>query len=320
MNGHAEHGNSETHAQILRALELVHDPRSSNELRQNASRYLEEIRSNEEAPSHGFGLALSKEQPPIVRHYGLSLLEYAVRHRWSDLNAEQSKLLREWVVGLSQNTTDGDPPYITNKVAEMWVEIAKRSWGLGWMNMDELLVGLWAGSLSQKILVLKILETLSDEVFGSDDVTAALRGNELNKACVEIFTPANVLTEQFPKRETTVDHRFGSEGWLTRIADLLEWCTRDGKIDADQQVCTVRALVTFKSVISWVIPRALVATHSVYRICACLAASSMPVQLVFIYLRTQFWDEKPTDYGRLLSILYTPYSTAPAFLKMISGT
>ena len=280
MNGSNEHGKPEIHSQILRALEVVHDPRSSNSLRQDASRYLEEIRSNAEAPYHGFGLASSKEQPTIVRHYGLSLLEYAVRHRWSDYTTEQSKALRNWVITLSQNTTEGDPSYITNKVAEIWVEIAKRSWGLEWMDMDELLVSLWNGPLVHKTLVLSILEMLSDEVFGNDDTTAALRGSELNRACVEIFTPANVLIEHFPKREITLDTRYGPEGWLSRLADLLESCTRDGKIDANQQICAVKCLTTFKSIISWVILKALVTTQSVHRICACLAASNLPVQLV----------------------------------------
>jgi len=285
MNGHAEHGKPEIHTQILRALEIVHDPRSSNTLRQDASRYLEEIRSDEEAPYHGFGLASSKDQPAIVRHYGLSLLEYAVRHRWSEYTTEQSKALRDWVITLSENTADGDPSYITNKVAEIWVEIAKRSWCLDWMDMDELLVHLWGGPLIQKTLVLNILETLSDEVFGNDDVTAALRGSELNRACVEIFTPMNVLIEHFPKREATVNARYGSEGWLSRLADLLEHCTSDGKIDPNQQICAVKTLTTFKSIISWVILRALVTTHSVQRICACLAAANMPVQLVYISQR-----------------------------------
>jgi len=285
MNGHAEHGKPEIHTQILRALEIVHDPRSSKTLRQDTSRYLEEIRSDEEAPYHGFGLASSKDQPAIVRHYGLSLLEYAVRHRWSEYTTEQSKALRDWVITLSENTADGDPSYITNKVAEIWVEIAKRSWCLDWMDMDELLVHLWGGPLIQKTLVLNILETLSDEVFGNDDVTAALRGSELNRACVEIFTPMNVLIEHFPKREATVNARYGSEGWLSRLADLLEHCTSDGKIDPNQQICAVKTLTTFKSIISWVILRALVTTHSVQRICACLAAANMPVQLVYISQR-----------------------------------
>ena len=274
------HENPETHAQLLRALEVVHNPRSANALRQEASRYLEEIRSNDEAPYHGFQLALSKEQPAIVRHYGLSLLEYAVRHRWTSYTTEQGTALREWVVTLSEQTTAGDPSYVANKVAEIWVEIAKRSWGVEWMDMDGILVRLWDGSLTQKSLVLSILETLSDEVFGNDDTTAALRGTELNTACVEIFTPASVLVEHFPKRETPANIRHGSEGWLYRLADLLDQCTRDGSINEEQQICAVKILMTFKSIISWVILRALVETHSVRSICTCLAASNMPVQLV----------------------------------------
>ncbi|KAL6721197.1 karyopherin [Lecanora helva] len=294
MNSHSGDGKAEIHTEILRALEVVHEPKTPNDLRQNASRYLEEIRSNEEAPYHGFGLALSKQQPAIVRHYGLSLLEYAVRHRWSDYTTEQRNALREWVVTLAQHATDGDPLYIANKVAELWVEVAKRSWGLEWFDMDELLVRSWDGPLVQKTLVLNVLETLSEEIFGSDDTTVALRGNELNAACIDIFTPLAVLTEQFPKRETTLDLRFGDRGWLTRMADLLDQCIEGGNVNPDQQLCGVKLLTTFKSIISWVIPRALVTTHSVNRICACLAVSNLPLQLAAVdslytlYNRTRF--------------------------------
>lgn len=278
--GHAEEGKPEIHVQILRALEIIHEPRSSNAHRQDASRYLEEIRSDEQAPLHGFGLASAKDQPAIVRHYGLSLIEYGVCHRWSEYTPEQGQVLRDWVVTLSHSTADSDPPYITNKVAEIWVEIAKRSWGLDWLDMDELLVRLWDGSMLQKALVLIILETLSEEVFGNDDTTAALRGSDLNRACVEIFTPANVLAEEFPSRDTAANVRYGADGWLARMADLLDWCVRDGKIDVNSPAYGVKTLSTFKSVISWVIPRSLVTTHALNRICACLAASSVSLQLV----------------------------------------
>lgn len=279
-DGHAEEGKPEIHIQILRALEIIHEPRSSNAHRQDASRYLEEIRSDEQAPYHGFGLASAKDQPAIVRHYGLSLIEYGVRHRWSEYTPEQGQALRDWVVTLSHSTADSDPSYITNKVAEIWVEIAKRSWGVDWLDMDELLVRLWDGSMLQKALVLNILETLSEEVFGNDDTTAALRGSDLNRACVEIFTPANVLAEEFPARDTAANFRYGTEGWLARMADLLDWCIRDGKVDVNRPAYGVKTLSTFKSVISWVIPRSLVTTHALNRICACLAASSVPLQLV----------------------------------------
>ena len=280
VNGHAAEGKPEIHTQIVRALEIIHEPRSSNAHRQDASRYLEEIRSDEQAPYHGFGLALAKDQPAIVRHYGLSLIEYGVRHRWSEYTPEQSQALRDWVVTLSQGSADSDPPYITNKIAEIWVEIAKRSWGLEWLDMDELLFHLWDGSMVQKALVLIILETLSEEVFGNDDTTAALRGSDLNRACVEIFTPANVLAENFPARDIVANIKCGTDGWLSRMAELLDWCIRDGNIDDSRRACGVKILYTFKSVVSWIIPQSLITTHALHRICACLAASNVPIQLV----------------------------------------
>ena len=280
VNGYVEAHKPEIHIKILQALEIVHEPRSSNDHRQEASRYLEDIRSDEQAPYHGFGLASTKDQPAVVRHYGLSLIEYGVRHRWSEYTPEQSQALRDWVVTLSHSTADSDPPYITNKVAELWVEIAKRSWGLDWLDMDELLVCLWDGSIVQKTLVLIILETLSEEIFGSEDTTAALRGSDLNRACVEIFTPADVLAKLFPTRETAATTRCGADGWLARMADFLDWCTRVGNTDEHRHACGVKALATFKSVISWVVPRSLVTTRSLHRICACLAASNVPLQLV----------------------------------------
>ena len=280
VNGHAGECKPEIHVQILQALQIIHEPTSPNTHRQDASRYLEEIRSDEQAPYHGFGLALAKDHPAIVRHYGLSLIEHGVRHRWSEYTLEQSRALRDWVVTLSQGTADTDPPYITNKVAEIWVEIAKRSWGLDWLDMDELLVHLWGGTMVQKALVLIILEALSEEVFGNDDTTAALRGSDLNRACVEIFTPANVLAEDFPAREMSAHMRYGADGWLSRMADLLDWCIRDGNIDENRRACSVKILSTFKSVISWIIPRSLITTHALRRICACLAASNVPLQLV----------------------------------------
>ena len=266
--------------QILRALEVVHDPRSTNSLRQDASRYLEDVRSDEGAPYYGFGLASSKDQAPIVRHFGLSLIDHAIRYKWADYTSEQSKALRNWLLSLAQSTVEEDPAFITNKIVEIWVEMAKRSWALDWMDMDELLVQLWSGPIAQKALVLTILEALSEEIFGMEDTVAALRGSDLNKACVEIFTPARVMTEHFPNRETTLNVRHGDEGWISRMSYVLSSCVSDGKILAEWKGIVIKILLTLKSVMNWIIPNALVATNTLSGLCSCLAVSEIAVQLV----------------------------------------
>ena len=266
--------------EILQALEALHSPRSTNPLRQDASMYLEKVRSDNQAPYYGYGLASDPTQPPIVRHYGLSLIEHAVRYKWSQHTPEENKALRDWVLSLAQNAAVEDPPFITNKVAELWVEMAKRSWALDWMDMDELLVQLWSGSIAQKTVVLTILEVLSEEIFGREDSVAALRGSELNRACVEIFTPVSVMTEHFPDRQKSLNVTYGEEGWISRLSYVLSSCVSDGKILPEWREVVMKILSTLKSVTSWVIPNALVVTNVLPRLCSCLAVNDIGVQLV----------------------------------------
>ncbi|KAL8945106.1 MAG: hypothetical protein Q9211_000379 [Gyalolechia sp. 1 TL-2023] len=254
-------GHSVSDDQIRRALEVIHDARSANSLRQEASHYLESIKSDEEAPYYGYKLGADKSQAAIVGHYGLSLLEHAVRHRWADYSAEQSAMVRGWEVDLAQNATESDPFFLRTKIATIWVEIAKRSWALDWMDMDECLVRLWEGSLASKELVLTILETLSEDVFGNEDATAGLRGTDLNRACVDIFTPMSVLLEHYPSRETSVNVRYGEEGWLSRMADLLHWCNMQDSGGQAEKACAAKVLITLRSVISWVIPKSISTTN-----------------------------------------------------------
>ena len=283
-DAHYSHGGHETFAdkdgRILQALEVIHNPRSANAIRQSALEYLENFKLEKRAPYHGFTLASEKHQPGIVRHFGLSLLEIAVRHQWVDFNIEQQTAVQDWVLQLAQSISEDDPLYIRNKIAELWAEIAKRSWVLDWMNMDELLVRLWGGLESQKLLVLTVLETLSEDIFKHEDPAAGLRGADLNRACVEIFTPAVVLMEQFPSRETSVNVRYGEQGWLDRIGDLLEWSVSSNHISDTQQSCAVQSLSTYQSVMDWVIPKALVKVHAIQRICQCLATSNLSIQMV----------------------------------------
>ncbi|KAL8735588.1 MAG: hypothetical protein Q9166_000757 [cf. Caloplaca sp. 2 TL-2023] len=269
-----------TNDQIRKALEVIHDVRSPNKLRQDASEYLEQVKSDDKVPVLGYSLAADHSQPAIVRHFGLSLLEHAIRHRWNEYTVEQSTALRDWELSLAQDLADQEPFYIRNKVALIWVEIAKRSWALDWMDMDECLARLWNGSLASKELVLAILEMLSEDVFGHEDAIAGLRSTELNRACVDIFTPMDVLVDQFPSRGTSINVRYGDEGWMSRMGNLLEWCITQEGNDEARQACAVKIVITLRSVISWVIPKSLSTARMITRLCQCLESFHLPLQLV----------------------------------------
>jgi exportin-5 len=268
---------------IHEALELIHNPHSSNQARQEAQQFLEEVKNLDEAPSHGYTLASDKSQSPVIRHYALSLLEHAIKHKWSKYTPDQAAALRNWVLELSSNISRDDPAYLRNKIAQLWVEVAKRCWADSWMDMDALLVRLWQvpDSAVHKELVLLILETLSDEIFSSDDPVVAEREGVLSKASVEIFTPTKVLLETFPNREAGPEVRCGDEGWLQRITDFLGQClAADLQNDEGLRNCAIRAFAVMFSLMPWVIPNAATATGCVPAMCQGLRASHITVQKV----------------------------------------
>ncbi|KAL2024810.1 hypothetical protein VTK56DRAFT_5631 [Thermocarpiscus australiensis] len=286
---------------IHEALNVVHNPYSTNQSRQEAQAFLEDVKSLAEAPFHGFTLAFDKGQTSIARHFGLSLLEHVVKHKWEDYNQEHQEYLRGWVLHLAETVSAEDPPFLRNKIAQLWVEIAKRCWAASWVDMDYLLVRLWQipDSPVHKQFVLQILLTLSDDIFTGDDAVVAMREGALTRACLDIFTPAAVLTEHFPNRQPGPNVRFESEGWSSRIIQLITECLNQQSEDAT--ACAVKALNVLNSYVPWAIGKALSTVGFRAVMCSCLASSSVPVQkaaleaLHTLYNRTPFLDSEFLD-------------------------
>ncbi|CAK7234107.1 karyopherin [Sporothrix bragantina] len=288
---------------ITSALELIYNPQSTNSDRQEAQKYLEVVKEAVQAPSVGFTLAANTTNPSVVRHFGLSMLEHSIKHKWALFSTDQASWIRQWVLELAQNVSRADPSFLRNKIGLLWVEVAKRCWASDWMDMDAQLLSLWQATQSgdnvHKELVLYILETLSDEVFNGDDAVVALREGVLSKSCVDIFTPASVLNECFPNRATTPNVRAGEEGWLLRVTELLSVCnSADVQSSEDARSCAVRALAVQTSLLPWAIPKAVIACRCVPTLCESLAAPHVAVQkaaleaLHALYSRNHFTEEE----------------------------
>jgi exportin-5 len=277
INGLSEGGM----ANIIRALELSHNPTSTNELRRQALHYLESQKQGEASARNGFLLASQAEHSPLVRHFGLSLLDHVLRHTAFVLSSSQLADLKEMVMQLASLMRPEDPKYYRNKVAQLWAEVAKRSWGIDWVDMDDSLVELWNATVLHKEFVLTVLETLSEDIFYREDTVSSLRGTDLNRALVEIFTPLSVFEEAYPERDQhRVGLRHGNEGWLSRTCNLLDSCLESIQSSQEARDCTLKALAVLRSALVWSIPKAIISCHAVASVCRTLVSQNDQVLLV----------------------------------------
>jgi exportin-5 len=281
--------------QIHNALQTIYEPRTSNEQRHNATTFLETIKTNPAAPSYGFDLAKDASQSAIARHYGLSLLEHAIRYRLDDFTGQECGAIRAWVIELAENIDESEPLFLRSKVARLWVDLAERTWGLDWLDMDESLCKLWQGSYVHQELVLYVLETLADEVFNTETSGAAsLRSNELGKNCVEIYTAAAVLSRVFPERETPVSLRHGEEGWFTRLLELLERClNEDIQLNSQAKTCSGKILAVLQTTVPWIILRQVADTTFLALISRCLQAPDVTIQMAAVEVLHSLYHRAP---------------------------
>ena len=266
-------------ADIVRALELIHNPSSTNELRREALGYVESQKESKAAARNGFLLATTVDNAPLVRYFGLTLLDHVLRHT-SFTSTQELVDLREMVLKLAESMRPEDPAYIRNKIPQLWTEIAKRSWGLDWTGMDETLVQFWGSGLVHKELVLCVLETLSEDIFAREDTVSSLRGSELNRALIEIVTPFSVFQDLYPKREHHVELRCGTEGWLARICQFLGECVENLQHSKQAEDAALKALAALKSVLVWSIPRAVISANCVPSIVRAMTCQDDQVLLV----------------------------------------
>ncbi|KAL1958950.1 hypothetical protein VTO42DRAFT_3503 [Malbranchea cinnamomea] len=301
---------SPTVAHIVEALNIIHNRASTNETRFQALRFLESQKEDKSAIQNGYLLAAERNNSPLVRHFGLSLLEHVLKVQSTSLTPSQAGHLRGFVLELARQIEPGDQPYIRNKIVSLWVEIAKRTWGLDWIGMDEALVQLWNGSLLHKEFVLSVLETLSEDIIHHEDTVSSLRGTDLNRALVEICTPAAVYKEMYPEREQhPIELRYGDEGWLLRVSSFLNDCMQNIRTSNHAKVCAVKALATLRSCMAWGIPRAILWSQCVPIILSVFGCDDEDILLAAVEALHSLYGRSNYDVNEFQELVKLIYQT-----------
>ncbi|KAF9133584.1 hypothetical protein BGW39_009437 [Mortierella sp. 14UC] len=280
---------------LLAALETINNPATTNDARQQAQEYCEALKRDPAGPLYGYYLAhKDHQQPDIVRHFGLSLIENTARYKWSDASPtpELKSQIRQNVMSLA---SEGILPmmteksFIKEKVASLFVEVAKREWPGAWDDMDVFLRQMFFQDETAREMSLFILRSLCEDVCIYDDAVAGLRKKDLRAGLLVIMSSEAILREHYPdgvkgheNEVTLMVGEQGNDGWLSRLSvllqELLPRCQSETKTPADEMIA-VAALRTLSATLDWVISSSVATTLVIPLICQATLSPSEKIRL-----------------------------------------
>ncbi|XP_043916295.1 exportin-5 isoform X2 [Protopterus annectens] len=153
--------------QLIKAVNVMMDMNSSQRYRLEALKFCEEFKEKC-AICIPCGLKLTDQsQPPIVRHFGLQVLEHCVKFRWNTMQQRDKVYLKNNIMGFVSKGTKNileEESHIKDVVARIMVEMIKREWPQHWPEMLRELETLSLQGETQSEIVLLILLRLAEDV------------------------------------------------------------------------------------------------------------------------------------------------------------
>lgn len=272
--------------QIVNALEVIYNSKTSNDQRREAQLFLESIKPHEDSPLWGYELALPENNSEnyIVRHFGLSLLQSAVNKRFQQFSTKKINTVRDWIVELANKVHENDPHYLKEKLALLWVSIAKRVWGSclvkesgsndkddgvsdseaglveddyknSWVSMDAQLWELWNKNLSCREMCLIVIRTLFEDIYLLEDPIAARRPGVLNQLCVLIVTSDDVLNSMYEPNARLSLFKASTQGWFITLCSMLVEILSSSEYESSSgRILVPKILSIFKTCLHWIQP------------------------------------------------------------------
>ncbi|CAB5190001.1 unnamed protein product [Rhizophagus irregularis] len=321
---------------IVQALDIIYNPSVTNEARIKAQEYCDSIKDHLSSPIYGRYLAhIENNQSLILRHFGLHLLENAIKFKWNDriYNNDDKQQIKQAIIELVERGTLDiltEQSFIKEKVAKLFAEIAKKEWPSRWNDMDKLLHRLYSESPTRQEIVLFICRYLAEEMEVRDSLQC-------------VFVSSNILRIQYPDGLKKENRREDSgnviimsgddpnnEGWLIRWTRSLEqivgeWQNQKQLINPNPQLILIQEklaiaiLNTLAATLDWILTKSIVESNTVFILCNCLLIDCHGIRmeaiecLAKIFLRNFQTAEdraivfQPLFEGECMDLLYNAY-------------
>ena len=124
---------NELFQRVISAVFCSINPNTSNNDKQYALNFLEDLKENHPLISLTIGFELLKQQnnnQSLLHHYGIHLIESIIKYKWTSLKSDERNLVKEQLFLLikssSLNSNFMEPIYIRNALAKCLIEMIKR--------------------------------------------------------------------------------------------------------------------------------------------------------------------------------------------------
>lgn len=303
-------------SQIVGALEIIYSPKSNNVQRSEAQNFLDQVKSHGESPFWGYEIALNNPTNYILKYFGLGLLAHSVKKNWNEYDQEKRITLRKWIVELNYRVSSQDPRYIKEKLAFLWVEIAKRIWGetlkeetqsdqqlvASWVDMNHNLLELWQMNSSSRELTLIIFRILFEDTFLLEDLIILKRISIIQPLCIMIVCPMDLFSEKYKYPNKWTLFNGNNEGWFSIWVRELHQA-----LDTNNSNYIIRLLETMKSCLNWPLSEVIMRNDILGALLKCLVsnipkAQSTALDSIHILLTRTYSSD--THYDALINKVF----------------
>ncbi|KAI8480191.1 Exportin-5, partial [Branchiostoma belcheri] len=153
--------------QLIGAVEVAMSPMSASQQRQEAYQLCENFKEHSpHCAACGLQLA-QKNNNPVIRHFGLQLLEHCAKFRWNSWQPPEKVQFKDTVLKMMAEGVENiltEQPYIKDALSKIVVELIKREWPQHWPTMMEELSRVAALGETQTELVLLIFLRLVEDI------------------------------------------------------------------------------------------------------------------------------------------------------------
>uniref|UniRef100_A0A914VQ52 Importin N-terminal domain-containing protein n=1 Tax=Plectus sambesii TaxID=2011161 RepID=A0A914VQ52_9BILA len=217
---------------VVNAIRCVYEPVSTPDARRQAHEFLEQLKeSNANIAQIGFSL-VAKDRDLIVRHCGWQLIEYAVKYKWNDLEADERLAIRNscfQVLSNGLHSIAQEDSHVKEGIARSIVAMVKQEWPQNWPGfIAEAESCCPHGAIQTQIVFLVFLRLVQD-VITLPNMDNNIRRRDLNNAIILSIPEIIRISIETLKLCATQIASSNDEALLLAktvlqtLAELLEW-------------------------------------------------------------------------------------------------